>query len=105
MKQLTKTLVLENTRYVRSDAPSSVYYAQYYAVVVQYVAKIQTETLARCLREAYNAQFPRHRRSKQEYSLQWAPEEVSQQLTGFPHNGVSPFGCPKNMPVRYIRFI
>jgi len=100
ISQLCKACLFENKNYVpngtnQSDPTNS----QYYLVVVQYVESINTTKLAselRGLRPPGNERFD----SKYFSDLRLAPEEVSEKLTGYGHNGVSPFGMlDKSIPV------
>ena len=100
--QLCKACLFENKHYINNEDggkknnkknkknsdPSN---SQYYLVVVQYVESINTKKLAselRGLRPAGPTRFDPNYFS----DLRLAPEEISEQLTGYGHNGVSPFG-------------
>ena len=65
--------------------------SQYYLVVVQYVESINTKTLASELRGLRPA-GPTRLDPNYFSDLRLAPEDVSERLTGYGHNGVCPFG-------------
>ena len=91
--QLCKACLFENRNYKPNDSgggidPSN---SQYYLVVVQYVESIDMKKLAselRGLRPAGSSRFDPNYFT----DLRLAPEDVSEKLTGYGHNGVSPFG-------------
>lgn len=73
--------------------------SQYYLVVVQYVESINTNKLSSELR---GLRPPGSSRLDSKYfsDMRLAPEEVSEKLTGYGHNGVSPFGMlEKSIPI------
>jgi len=73
--------------------------AKYYLIVVQYVESIDTKKLASELR---GLRPPGPERFGPAYfgDLRLAPEDVSERLTGYGHNGVSPFGMlDESIPV------
>jgi hypothetical protein len=65
--------------------------SQYYLVVVQYVESINTNKLSS---ELPGLRPPGSGRLEPKYfsDMRLAPEEVLEKLTGYGHNGVSPFG-------------
>ena len=99
VSQLCKTIVLENIMWDERDAtgPLDATNPRYLAVVVQYEAKINTEALAR---ELYNnLQAEGKQISRKKFKFQLAPESVSETLTGFIHNAVTPFGMRSQVPI------
>lgn len=91
--QLCKACLFENKNYKPNDygKDSDPTNSRYYLVVVQYVESINTKKLAselRGLRPAGSTRFDTGYFS----DLRLAPEETSDKLTGYRHNGVSPFG-------------
>lgn len=90
--QLCKACLFENKNYVPNEKKESdPTNSRYYLVIVQYVESINTKKLAselRGLRPAGPTRFDPGYFT----DLRLAPEEVSEQLTGYGHNGVSPFG-------------
>ncbi|KAL3801358.1 hypothetical protein HJC23_006968 [Cyclotella cryptica] len=95
ISQLCKACLFENKNYVPNETNDSGLVdntnSKYYLVVVQYVESINTNKLASELR---GLRPPGSTRMDPKYfsDLRLAPEEVSEQLTGYGHNGVSPFG-------------
>jgi prolyl-tRNA editing enzyme YbaK/EbsC (Cys-tRNA(Pro) deacylase) len=101
---LCKTIVFENVNYRRNSHArcdesdySDISNSKYYCVVVQYTAKIDTDELALAI---INLRKPGESRLGTSYfNFQLAPESVSGELTGFAHNGVSPFGMRNALPM------
>ncbi|KAL7533641.1 hypothetical protein ACHAWF_004571, partial [Thalassiosira exigua] len=104
--QLCKACLFENKNYKPDDAgggkvgtSSATTNARYYLVVVQYVESIDTKRLSSELR---GLRPPGPTRFGPSYfgDMRLAPEEVSERLTGYGHNGVSPFGMlDRSIPV------
>ncbi|KAI9991088.1 hypothetical protein PInf_018709 [Phytophthora infestans] len=66
------------------------------APTLQYNSKLDAEQLRRFVRD----NIPEaDRPSKKKFNFQHAPGEVSEELTGFGHNGVSAFGMKTPIPV------
>lgn len=92
---LCKSIVLVNTQ-----APSNVVdcsdrnYSKYYVVVVQYTARFNAETVKNFLFTLNNGKIP-----KKKFNLRLAPEEISNNLTGFEHNAVTCIGMKTDIPV------
>jgi len=79
--------------------------SRYYLVVVQYVESINTKKLASELR-GLRPQGPTRFDPGYFADLRLAPEEISEQLTGYGHNGVSPFGMlDRSIPVLVCKSI
>lgn len=95
ISQLCKTIVLENTSKVGYDVgdPTD---SKYYAIVVQYEAKIDVDALAG---KIHALRPPSTRLPRKHYKFQLAPEAVSTALTGFIHNAVTVFGMHTPLPV------
>mmetsp|Transcript_1051 Transcript_1051/g.2382 ORF Transcript_1051/g.2382 Transcript_1051/m.2382 type:complete len:249 (+) Transcript_1051:107-853(+) len=105
ISQLCKACLFENKNYVpnedsndnsnskalatnmKNDPTNS----KYYLIIVQYVEAINTKKLSTELR---SLRPPGPKRLDPNYfsDMRLAPEEDSDRLTGFAHNGVSPFG-------------
>ncbi|KAL7535353.1 hypothetical protein ACHAXR_006438 [Thalassiosira sp. AJA248-18] len=104
--QLCKACLFENKNFVpnnttdgNNNKEADVTNSRYYLVVVQYVESINTKKLASELR---GLRPPGPKRFDTGYfsDLRLAPEEISEQLTGYGHNGVSPFGMlDRSIPV------
>ncbi|XP_057513922.1 uncharacterized protein LOC130795731 [Actinidia eriantha] len=92
---LCKSIVLINTQ-----APSNVTdcsdrnNSKYYVVVVQYIARFNAETVKNFLYSLNNGTIP-----KKKFNMRLAPEEMSQKLTGYEHNGVTCIGMKTDIPV------
>jgi prolyl-tRNA editing enzyme YbaK/EbsC (Cys-tRNA(Pro) deacylase) len=100
ISQLCKACLFENKNYKPTDNsggngsaavavdPTN---SQYYLVVVQYVESIDMKKLASELR-GLRPSGPTRLDPNYFSDLRLAPEDVSETLTGYGHNGVSPFG-------------
>ncbi|CAI9278432.1 unnamed protein product [Lactuca saligna] len=92
---LCKSIVLVNTQAASnitdcSDPQNS----KYYVVVVQYTARFSAENVKNFLYSLNNGKIPKKR-----FNLRLAPEEISHNLTGFEHNGVTCVGMKTDIPV------
>jgi len=100
LEQLCKTIVFENMNYKESNSSpvySDVANARYLCVIVQYAAKINTDSLVQAL---INLRKPGEGRlTKANYNFQLAPEDISNELTGFVHNGVCPYALKVALPI------
>ncbi|ORZ32152.1 hypothetical protein BCR44DRAFT_1253131 [Catenaria anguillulae PL171] len=90
---LCKTIVMENTK-CPHDSIEDPKFSKYYAVIVQYTAKLNAQKLLNWGREIMDKKIP-----KSKYNFRLVPEDVSFKLTGFTNNGVSPFGMTCNLPI------
>eukprot|EP01036_Dinobryon_divergens_P027899 gene27899-36753_t len=102
---LCKSILFENTAYSREpnsvfNIPLDITNSQYYLVIVQYIAKINVNYLRTFIHELRSEQ---DRLSKKKFQFQLAPTAVSEALTGFGHNSVSPFGLKTPIPVIVCR--
>ncbi|XP_047327516.1 uncharacterized protein LOC124931164 [Impatiens glandulifera] len=92
---LCKSIVLVNTQ-----APSEITdcsdrnNSKYYVVVVQYTARFNAETVRNFLYALNDGKI-----AKKKFNLRLAPEEISQKLTGYEHNGVTCVGMKTDIPV------
>ncbi|KAK2994859.1 hypothetical protein RJ640_012822 [Escallonia rubra] len=92
---LCKSIVLVNTQAPPSVTDCSDHNnSKYYVVVVQYTARFNAETVKNFLYLLNNGKVP-----KKKFNLRLAPEDVSQKLTGFEHNGVTCIGMKTDIPV------
>eukprot|EP00644_Phytophthora_capsici_P016745 jgi/Phyca11/552378/estExt2_Genewise1Plus.C_PHYCAscaffold_470309 len=92
---LCKSIIVENVACINSSVEDPLN-SRYYCVVLQYNAKLDAEQLRRFVRDSIpEADRP----SKKKFNFQHAPGEISEQLTGFGHNGVSTFGMKTAIPV------
>eukprot|EP00004_Rigifila_ramosa_P020673 TRINITY_DN5396_c0_g1_i1.p1 TRINITY_DN5396_c0_g1~~TRINITY_DN5396_c0_g1_i1.p1 ORF type:complete len:311 (-),score=64.09 TRINITY_DN5396_c0_g1_i1:41-943(-) len=91
---LCKSIIFENTQCKFSDC-SDKDHSRYYCVVLQYTARFHTQkflTWAKSLKR--DSSF-----SKAHFSFRVAPEDVSERLTGFGHNAVTPLGMLTDIPI------
>ncbi|KAI8852866.1 YbaK/aminoacyl-tRNA synthetase-associated domain-containing protein [Chytridium lagenaria] len=84
---LCKTIIFENTRFAGDPNAFDPRYSKYYAVVVQYTGKLNTQKLMNYIRDLKDKSI-----SKKNYNMRVAPEEASLNLTGYDTGGVSPIG-------------
>ncbi|KAH7461438.1 uncharacterized protein KRP23_14282 [Phytophthora ramorum] len=92
---LCKSIVVENVACTNSGVEDPLN-SRYYCVVLQYNSKLDAEQLRRFVRD----NIPEvDRPSRKKFNFQHAPGEVSEELTGFGHNGVSTFGMKTRIPV------
>ena len=97
--QLTKSIIFENTSWIKYDDESNnndKTNAQYYLVVVQYQAKLDTDLLVDLI---HTLRPPASRLPRKRFHFRLAPEHISDTLSGFQHNGVSPFGMHHDIPI------
>ncbi|KAL6050731.1 DUF19 domain-containing protein [Balamuthia mandrillaris] len=86
--QLCKTILLENTRCTRQDCKQP-HNSRYYAVVVQYTTKLQSQKLIKFLRS-----LPQNKHiSKKSWNFCLADEEATYHLTRFSKNALSPIAA------------
>jgi len=93
---LCKTIVVENTRASPEvkgceDRNNS----RYYAVVVQYVARFNAEKMAKLVFNDLN----KRKISQKHFNFRLAPEEASDELTGYVKNGVTPVAMAHPVPI------
>ncbi|KAL7500467.1 hypothetical protein ACHAWT_010436 [Skeletonema menzelii] len=93
--QLCKACLFENKNYKPTDTSTTSVVdrtnSQYYLVVVQYVESIDMKKLQSELR-GLRPNGPKRLDPNYFSDMRLAPEDVSEKLTGYGHNGVSPFG-------------
>ena len=97
--QMCKSIIFENTAWIE-DVKGDRTNAQYYLVVVQYQAKLDTELLVDLV---YSLRPPETRLPRKRFHFRLAPEAVSDRLSGFIHNGVTPFGMLHDVPIVICR--
>ena len=93
--QLCKTIVFENLACTRDDCAEATN-SRFYCVIVQYEARFDAEKL-RTFIHSLNAETTKL--PKKKFNFQLASAEVSDRLTGFTHNAVTPFGMLHPIPV------
>jgi hypothetical protein len=75
------------------------FYPKFIAVMVQYVAKINTEKLNKELK-LYQNKNCEEKAGKQYFHFRLVEEKLSNEMTGYEHNGV----VPVLMKTKYSRF-
>ena len=95
--QLCKTILLENSLYNEEEDGKGSRVGRFFAVVVQYVCKIDAEKLRDVIRKLHSPPLPRKR-----VNLRLVASEVSEAVTGFSHNAVSPFGMLRTETIPVI---
>ena len=93
--QMCKSIIFENNAWVE-DVKGDRTNAQYYLVVVQYQAKLDTDLLVDLV---HSLRPPEKRLPRKRFHFRLAPEAVSDALSGFIHNGVTPFGMLHDVPI------
>ena len=93
--QMCKSMIMENTKLTAEEAKAAGR-VKYLCVVLQYAgAKLNKEKLTDLVRrmEGKNAI------GKKQYSMRMVAQDVSDQLSGFEHNAVTPIGMATPVPV------
>lgn len=92
---LCKSIVMENTQAHKSVKDcSDRNNSKYYVIVVQFTARLNAEKIKAFVHLLNEGKIP-----KKQFNLRLAPEEVSNKLTGFEHNAVTPIGMREDIPV------
>ncbi|KAJ3103099.1 hypothetical protein HDU97_010379 [Phlyctochytrium planicorne] len=68
--------------------------SKYYAVIVQYIGKLNTQKLMNYARDLKNKAI-----SKKHYNFRVTADESSFALTGYPSGGVTPIAMNQNIPI------
>ncbi|KAJ3232908.1 hypothetical protein HDU81_002595 [Chytriomyces hyalinus] len=94
INHLCKTLFFENTRFTGNGGgdlldPQN---SKYYAVIVQYIGKLNSAKLTNFVRALSNG-------TKKNFNLRVASESESDEFTGYKSGGVTPFGMARSVPV------
>ncbi|VFQ70747.1 unnamed protein product [Cuscuta campestris] len=101
VNHLCKSIVLVNTQ-----APSNVtdckdrYNSKYYVVILQYTARFNAEAVKNFLYTLNNGNI-----AKKKFNMRLAPEEISRNLTGYEHNGVTCIGMKTDIPEVMLFFL
>lgn len=96
---LCKSMVMENTRDDRGfpgglPSDSDPWQTKYVMVIVQYVAKLNGDKIRDFVYDKRDGNTPRKK-----IKFRMAPEEVSDAITGYAHNAVSPIATKEKIPV------
>lgn len=89
---MCKSIVMENTRVDADNSDPSI--LKYWLVIVQYTAKLHSDKLRAFVQKAHDGKL-----SKKQINMRLCPEDVSNELTGFEHNGVSPIAIKTRLPI------
>ncbi|GAB4823617.1 hypothetical protein N2152v2_010663 [Parachlorella kessleri] len=93
IQHLCKTIVMENTRAHPSVSDwSNPHNSKYYLVL--YAARLNAEKLKDYIHKLNAGKF-----AKRWFNMRLAPEAVSDELSGFSHNAVSPIGIKTRLPI------
>mmetsp|Transcript_30331 Transcript_30331/g.74539 ORF Transcript_30331/g.74539 Transcript_30331/m.74539 type:complete len:218 (+) Transcript_30331:120-773(+) len=90
---LCKSIVMENKAWSGESGFGDPNNCRFYVIIVQYVAKLHSEKLAKLVR----SWTPGAPGSK--YNFQLTSSEVSYELTGYRHNAVVPVGMRVDIPI------
>ena len=99
---LCKSILLVNSALAEATPLSAsvspdVFSSRYVLVVLQYVTRLDTDALAKALRAQCTTSAT--------FKLNVAPAEASDELSGFSHNAVTPFGMHCAVPVVVSRSV
>eukprot|EP00878_Enallax_costatus_P018480 GHUV01019455.1.p1 GENE.GHUV01019455.1~~GHUV01019455.1.p1 ORF type:complete len:203 (+),score=45.50 GHUV01019455.1:669-1277(+) len=92
---LCKSIIMENTKAHPSvkgweDHNNS----RYYVVIVQYTARLNADKLKNHIHRLNGGKI-----GKQYFNMRLCPEDVSDELSGYEHNAVSPIGIKTPLPI------
>ncbi|KAJ3706734.1 hypothetical protein LUZ61_010439 [Rhynchospora tenuis] len=95
VEQLCKSIVMVNTQASEDITDcSNPKNSKYYVVVVQYMARLNAESIKNFLYALNDKKVPKKR-----FNMRLAPEDESLELTGFIHNAVTCIGMQTDIPV------
>uniref|UniRef100_A0A7S2DTW2 YbaK/aminoacyl-tRNA synthetase-associated domain-containing protein n=1 Tax=Haptolina brevifila TaxID=156173 RepID=A0A7S2DTW2_9EUKA len=95
VQQLCKSMIMENTKLTEEEAKASGR-IKYVMFVLQYAnGKLNKEKMHDVIRSMEGSKAA----AKKQYSIRMVSQEVSNKLSGFPHNAVTPFGMATPIPV------
>ena len=98
VRQLCKSMIMENTKVseLSLEEATKAGRVKYVCVVLQYAgAKLQKEKLTDAVRRMEGSKAV----GKKQYSLRMVSQEVSDSLSGYSHNAVTPLGMAQPVPV------
>lgn len=92
--QLCKSIVMENTSFVESDCNDDIINSKYFCIVLQYCAKLDEDKLNAVLQRIilHRNKTSKKQISMKKYHFRLVASSVNDELTGFSHNAVSPYG-------------
>ena len=95
VRQLCKSMLMENTR-LSADEAAAAGRLKYVMVVVQYCGlKLQQEKVTEAVRKMEGSRAA----SRKQYSMRMVDQEVSDTLSGYAHNAVTPVGMSTPVPL------
>ncbi|KAH9329719.1 hypothetical protein KI387_001827 [Taxus chinensis] len=95
IRHLCKTMVMVNTLADKSIKDcSDRNNSKYYAIVIQYTARLNAEKVRNFVHSLNNGKIP-----KKKFNMRLAPEEDAFVLSGYEHNAITPIGMKTNIPV------
>jgi hypothetical protein len=89
IESLCKTMVMENTAY--NPEYAGPYYPQYVCCVVQYCATLNSDKLMKAYRDYQHSHCPEKKVPRSAINLRVCEESKSDGMSGYGHNGVTPF--------------
>jgi len=90
---LCKSMIIENSQ-CREKGIQNKLNSQFYCVVLQYTSKLNSNKIMNYLREINEGKI-----SKSQYSIQLADLDLSEKMTGFKRNAVTPIASKMNIPI------
>eukprot|EP01080_Neovahlkampfia_damariscottae_P012303 gene12303-5977_t len=90
---LCKSMIIENSQ-CREKGIENKMNSQFYCVVLQYTSKLNSNKIMNYLREINQGKI-----SKSQYSIQLADLGLSEKMTGFKRNAVTPIASKTKIPV------
>eukprot|EP01138_Halocafeteria_seosinensis_P007326 gb/GECG01007490.1/.p1 GENE.gb/GECG01007490.1/~~gb/GECG01007490.1/.p1 ORF type:complete len:248 (+),score=29.91 gb/GECG01007490.1/:1-744(+) len=106
VESLCKTMIIENTLAPKDDdVPNTKdpLKSRYFAVLLQYCTKLETERLSKQLRALALETYDQEQAPP--YKLKMADQQDSYRLTGYGFNAVTPFGTTYGLPLIVSRNI
>lgn len=105
VEALCKTMIVENTMVDKQSIsdPENPLKNRCFAVLLQYCTKLDTERLAKQLRNMALERYPAEEAPS--FKLKMAEAEDSYKLTGYEFNAITPFGTTNELPLILSRNI
>eukprot|EP00461_Guttulinopsis_vulgaris_P004835 UN04837 len=92
---LCKSMLMKNSKCPHENFDNKLD-SKYYFCVIQYTARLHNEKVAHSIRRLYDEKT---RPSLKNFNFRWTDPDVSFEMTGHPHNGVTPLMCKSKVPV------
>ncbi|TPX37158.1 proline---tRNA ligase [Synchytrium microbalum] len=97
ISHLCKSVIMENTHHNPTGDTLDPTNSKYYCVIVQYVAKLNTQKLINFVYTMNKSSSKPS--SKRDFNLRVADEALTMTMTGHEQNGVSPIGMKTALPI------